>query len=292
MRGVFVGLATFDVVHRVDHMPTRDQKVSATWQSCLAGGPAANAARTYAVLGGEAVLLTVLGKSHIAKAITRDLLDYGVQVVDIAPDLKVEPPVASVIIEERSGTRAVVARERVPLPYTVPRRAFEYLHGADTLLTDGHHRDLSLAMVTAARESGIDVIVDGGRWKSIFSEILPLATVAIVSSDFGLVDLSEKAVTADLLLRLGMESLAVTRGSQPVRWWQHGGRTGKIQPPVVNAVDTLGAGDVLHGAFCYYRTQYQDFPDQLEAAVRIASDRCQFRGMHEWLDTVREAGSR
>src|SRR5690625_5828251 len=68
-RGVFAGLATLDVIHRVDASPGPDEKVTALSQFVAAGGPAANAAVTFAALGGHAVLLTALGRSPIARTI-------------------------------------------------------------------------------------------------------------------------------------------------------------------------------------------------------------------------------
>src|SRR5690625_5980424 len=70
-RGVFAGLATLDVIHRVDASPGPDEKVTALSQFVAAGGPAANAAVTFAALGGHAVLLTALGRSPIDRKSTR-----------------------------------------------------------------------------------------------------------------------------------------------------------------------------------------------------------------------------
>lgn len=58
VRGLFAGLATLDIVSHVDRAPGPDEKVTATWQLVAAGGPALNAAVTFAALGGHALLLT------------------------------------------------------------------------------------------------------------------------------------------------------------------------------------------------------------------------------------------
>lgn len=84
-RGVFAGLATLDVIHRVDAPPGPNQKITAAAQFVAAGGPAANAAVTFAALGGHAVLVTALGQGAIAQTITAELAAQGVEVHDIAP---------------------------------------------------------------------------------------------------------------------------------------------------------------------------------------------------------------
>ena len=50
----------------------------------------------------------------------------------------------------------------------------------------------------------------------------------------------------------------------------------------IDAVDTLGAGDVLHGAFCYYLSQGQDGLTAIENAAKIATGSCRYFGTHIW----------
>ena len=66
--GVFVGLATLDVIHRIAKAPAVNQKITSTAQFVAAGGPAANAAVTFAALGGDAILVTALGDDPVAES--------------------------------------------------------------------------------------------------------------------------------------------------------------------------------------------------------------------------------
>jgi hypothetical protein len=68
--GVFVGLATLDVIHRIAKAPAVNEKITSTAQFVAAGGPAPNAAVTFAGLGGDAILVTALGGS-VAERIDR-----------------------------------------------------------------------------------------------------------------------------------------------------------------------------------------------------------------------------
>jgi hypothetical protein len=80
--GVFVGLATLDVIHRIARAPAANEKITSTAQFVAAGGPAPNAAVTFAGLGGDAILVTALGDDSVAELIRADLAEYGVSVVD------------------------------------------------------------------------------------------------------------------------------------------------------------------------------------------------------------------
>ena len=50
MTALFAGLTTLDVLHRLDHVPDPLLKVTSTDFTMAAGGPATNAAVTYAAL--------------------------------------------------------------------------------------------------------------------------------------------------------------------------------------------------------------------------------------------------
>ena len=95
-RGVFVGLATVDLVHRVAVPVGVDDKVTALSQEIVAGGPAANAAVTFALLGGDAVLVTDLGSHPLAESARRDLAAFGVGVRAVEPDIPSAPAVSSI----------------------------------------------------------------------------------------------------------------------------------------------------------------------------------------------------
>jgi sugar/nucleoside kinase (ribokinase family) len=56
-----------------------------------------------------------------------------------------------------------------------------------------------------------------------------------------------------------------------------------VPVPQVEVVDTTGAGDILHGAYCYYASQGRAFVDALTEAARIASESCRYAGTREWM---------
>lgn len=106
MTALFAGLTTLDVLHRLDHVPDPLLKVTSTDFTMAAGGPATNAAVTYAALNtasrvlsdsddeagatsgplvssGEApMLLTALGEGPVSAFLAADLAASGVRVLD------------------------------------------------------------------------------------------------------------------------------------------------------------------------------------------------------------------
>ncbi|PHM06609.1 PfkB family carbohydrate kinase, partial [Nostoc sp. 'Peltigera malacea cyanobiont' DB3992] len=76
--------------------------------------------------------------------------------------------------------------------------------------------------------------------------------------------------------------IAITHGQEPIEYLS-GTKTGIVDVPQIQAVDTLGAGDIFHGAFCHYILS-ESFTDALALAANIAADSCKFFGTRRWMD--------
>ncbi|MGV8966425.1 MAG: PfkB family carbohydrate kinase [Cellulomonas sp.] len=306
--GVFVGLATLDVVHRVERPPGANEKVTALRQDVAAGGPAANAAVVFAALGGHARLVTALGTDPLARLIRAELESRGVEVVDVTPAAMTPPAVSAVAITDATGDRSVTSIDAAAHDVGAPVDLARHLAGAQVVLLDGHHPHLALAAARAAhavppsdREPEPEpepmaravVVLDAGRWRPVMAHLLDLVDVAICSADFRVPRTADPDASAIALLERGVASVATTHGGAPVRWWQPttSGRTatGTVAVPPVTVVDTLGAGDAFHGAFAWFVVQRPLDPDgadlhrALDSAARVAALRCTVAGPRAWL---------
>jgi sulfofructose kinase len=70
----------------------------------------------------------------------------------------------------------------------------------------------------------------------------------------------------------------VTRGAQGMMWLDEAGRIQVMPTFPVHTVDTLGAGDVFHGAFAWGLLAGLDAPALLRAANAAAALACTERG--------------
>lgn len=310
--GVFVGLATLDIVHRVVRQPGANEKVTALRQDVAAGGPAANAAVVFAALGGRARLITALGTDPIAGVIRAELESCGVEVVDVTPDAATPPPVSAVTVTDSTGERAVTSRDAAAHDVAAPDDLSRHLAGAEVVLLDGHHGRLQIAAARAAARSGASsqggvdaepplVLLDAGRWRPAIAHLLGAVDIAICSASFRAPGAKEAAAStvadsAIALLEAGVGAVATTDGGEPVRWWRPApsgaAETGTVATPQVTVVDTLGAGDAFHGAFAWFVIQ-RPFDDDgaglrraLGLAARVAAFRCTVAGPRAWLDAL------
>jgi sugar/nucleoside kinase (ribokinase family) len=286
--GVFVGLATLDVIHRVIRAPGVNEKITAEAQFVSAGGPAANAAVTFAGLGGISTLITALGRNPIARLIIDELSFHGVTVIDVDQESASSPPISAVTVTVATGDRSVVGGDAVSVFAEVPKNLLSTISGAQVVLIDGHHPKLAVASAAAAREAGIPVIVDAGRWKPVMADLIPLSDNVVCSNDFRIPHTDNSTDTALGLVASGIATVVTTDGGEPVRWWSDRA-SGSIEVPHVIAVDTLGAGDVFHGAYAYYATTSGlGLEDRIRAASRVAALRCANVGPRAWLSLLED----
>ena len=298
--GLFVGLATLDCLYRVAAPPGPNQKITALDQEIAAGGPAANAAITFAALGGHATLVTDLGTHPLARAAADDLVANGVVVRAVEPESARVPAVSSIYLTAGSGDRSVVSVNATAGSGPPPDWLGQLVEGADVVLLDGHHPELALAAARAARRRSVPVLLDAGSWKPVFEELLPLVDVAICSADLrvpalvggDIVEDDPESIAKDLLRR-GPEWVAISFGGDPARWWTATGdpddarSSGSVPIPAVVVRDTLGAGDVLHGGFALHRARGAGNLAALRSAVRYASDRTTHLGPAAWRQALR-----
>lgn len=284
--GMFVGLCTLDVVQQIDHLPSVNEKITAHQQVLAAGGPAANAAVTFAALGGRAVLITALGAGLAADLARHDLHEHGVEIVDVTPHERDRLAISSVLVSARTGERAVVSTDAGPRAIDAVPDLEPLLTSADVVLVDCHHPALAERAAELAARSDAPLVVDAGRWRPVMETVLPQAQTVICSADFRYPGTTDAMSSAGQLVAAGIRDVVVTQGAEQVLWWSDG-CSGSAPVPRVDAVDTSGAGDVFHGAYCYYATQAgRTMQQRLVAAAEAASVKCAYFGTRSWLREI------
>jgi len=282
-RGAFAGLSTIDLTYHVAAMPPPNAKLVADEQELSAGGPAANAAVAFAYLGGQARLITGVGQHPVTAIIRDDLSRFRVALEDLAPTASEAPPLSSIFAIGNTGARSIVSASRAlrSLDYAAFRPAV--LDDCTFLLVDGHYMPLAIAAASAARARGMRVILDGGSWKDGLPDLLPLVDTAICSADFRVPGYEGEDAVADFLRGCGISEVAITRGHSAIRFWCPSA-AGEVAVPQVDAADTSGAGDIFHGAFCFYACEPgATFQDALAKAAVVASESCRHIGTRAWM---------
>lgn len=280
--GLFLGLATLDLIYLAQQPPGENQKVVASDHTIAAGGPAANAAVTFGYLGNAAIWAGVLGTHAIAQLIKTDLAEYNVRIVDLAPGRSDSPPVSSIIVTQGTGGRSVISINATKSQVDSQTINPEILTAVNIVLIDGHQIAASTEIARLAKSKNIPIVLDGGSWKPGLEEILPFIEWAVCSDNFYPPNCDKSEEVFAYLSAAGIPNIAITRGEKPIIYLSNG-QYGSLEIPQIQAVDTLGAGDIFHGAFCHYILQ-NNFTDSLTAAAKIATHSCKLFGTRTWMN--------
>lgn len=285
-QGLFVGLVTIDLVYLTESGPPGpNQKLVATDYTVSTGGPATNAAVTFSHLGSEAKLLGVVGSHPLRQWVQADLEVHEISLVDLDADRQQPPPISSIIVNQATAERAIIslnAAKAQAQPEQIPPQVWEGLPDIDIVLIDGHQMAVGAAISQAAKAKGIPVAIDGGSWKPGFETVLPFVDYAICSQDFYPPGCETRQQVLAYLVEIGIPQIAITRQNQPIEYLKEG-QPGQVKVPKVQPVDTAGAGDIFHGAFCHFILE-ATFEQALAKAAEVASYACEWFGTRSWLD--------
>ncbi|MBN2806489.1 MAG: hypothetical protein JXR22_07500 [Prolixibacteraceae bacterium] len=276
MKALFIGLSTLDIQYFVDEYPHANTKIKTDAPLMAAGGPAANAAITFAALGGQAVFYTCIGVNTFSGIVNNDLHKFGLKVIDHFQDKPFDPIVATIVTTGNSERTIFThhPHELKLLPANEDIKVIDY----DLIFIDGFYPELSLPIIIQARANGIPVVFDGGSWKSHLPAILNEVDIAICSANFLPPACVNTLDVTNFLKQSGVKHVAVSQGEKQII-----ADFGTIEIAAVNAIDSLGAGDVLHGAFCWYMLKNKSFELALRLASKFATYSVQFKGTHQWM---------
>ncbi len=255
------GIAVLDEVFRVSAFPMPDTKVQASEFITIGGGNAANAAVAIARLGGEAYFAAPLGVDAVGDRLIESLQREGVECVGCVRVPGARTPVSAIFVDARGDRTIANYRD----------------HRLNDVLADNRFPDFVLPICRAAMARGIPVVIDADKAEDHRQPLFKAATHVIFSAQC----LRAAARTDDLPLGLAQMGtltdafLAVTDGPRPVLWYDRSRATIRATPVfAVKAVDTLGAGDVFHGAFALALVEGRGVEDALRFAAAAAGLKC------------------
>lgn len=281
-RILFAGLNTIDIQFLVARFPEANTKARAIYGDIFTGGPATNAAIACAYLGSKVDLLTPIGEHVFSEFIVADIKQFGIRILDPIEGFKGNPTLSGIITSQKNGDRTLI--------YYHPADDHAFISSVNLdiivyklVLFDGFFPELSIPVAEKCRQHGITTILDGGSWKRKTDELLDYVDVVICSSDFKVPGKKSTDSVFSYFQERGITYAAITRGEKSILYTQKNS-VGETNIDQVEVVDTLGAGDIFHGAFCHYFGLEYKFTDSLKKASQIAGESCK----NAWHTTMDE----
>jgi sulfofructose kinase len=249
-----VGALTLDTIFRLETLPTMPGKVLPFEVVTVAEGMAAAQAASIARLGGEAALWASAGTDAAGDALVHQISEAGVDcgLVRRVPGAR---SAFSTVLMDRAGQTIIVPQYDAATA-AAPDAAPD-VSGFAAVMCDVRWPDAAKLALRAAREQGLPAILDADVAPKPVLEVLAAEATHIVASAGGACGLARvadaEAVVTALRERYGV-FVAVTAGERGC-FWSEGNRVRHTPAPVIEAVDTLAAGDVFHAGFAVGLTQ-------------------------------------
>ena len=279
-KALFFGLTTIDIQYFVDEFPAVNTKVKSASPETFVGGPAANAAVAFAHLNDGTHFISSIGNGPLTAFIRQDFEKTKLNFTNFSTG-DAEPVIASVITSA-NGHRNIFTHHPEKVESGIDPKALLDQINPEIVLLDGFYPEFGIPLAKEAASRNIPVVLDCGSWKTQYTELLKYANTVICSEDF-LPPLCKSASDVfSFLKEAGVDNTAISRGEKSILFEQDG-RMGEVSVEHRDIIDTLGAGDFLHGAYCYYFLKFRNFEQALKAASQLASFTCTLKGTRKWL---------
>jgi len=277
---VGVGLNATDTLLLVPHFPEYAGKAPFTEEMMSPGGQVASAIVTCGRLGLRTKYIGTVGDDQRGTVQLRSLLEEGINIDHVQLRLGCPNQSAYIVVDQRTGERTVFWRREECLRIDPAQIEPEQITCARLLHIDGHDTAAVERAARIARQAGMPVTVDVDTIYHGFDGVLKHVDYLIASSEFPVQWTNERDPFRALELieqEYGMKMAAMTLGAYGALAYSQG-RFCYSPAFVVNCVDTTGAGDVFHGAFCYAVLEGFSLEESLEFSNAMAALNCMVLG--------------
>jgi sulfofructose kinase len=272
------GILVLDEVFRVEVIPRPNTKVEAEGFFLVNGGCAANAAVAITRLGATAMLASPLGGpagkdtngDRVLAALARENVDTGAcQRVD-----GLSTGLSAIFVDAR-GDRTIVTYRDKRIASVTPRDPETITAAADLVLADNRYPQFVRPICEAAQRRNVRIVLDADKATSVDDPLFRIATHAVFSSEC-LSATTGRSDLADGLKEIAQHTdafIAVSNGPNDILYLEDGS-VRRVAVFEIRAVDTLAAGDALHGGFALALAEGWTEPEALRFGAAVAGLKC------------------
>jgi ribokinase len=248
-----VGSINADLVVQMPKLPGRGETVSSAEPAWFPGGKGANQAVAAARMGGNVSMFGAVGSDQPGQMCLSALKQSGVN-VDAVVTVS-SPTSTALVMVEHSGENQIVVADGAN-----QHAAFDaaQISAADAVIVQFEIPESVIVEVGKAA-NGI-FCVNAAPVRELSDELASLIDVLIVN-EHEYAQLGEP--------KSGL--VIVTAGAKEVVAYQNGEAVATAQPPAVDALDTVGAGDTFVGAFVVAYASGKSISDSLDLACAASA---------------------
>ena len=245
------GYVNLDITADLSRVPGLGERVTAGSISRSPGGMTANMACAAAQLGMEVRFFGVVGRDEAGREAVAELERFGVDTKGMT--VTEGSTTTSLILLGPGGDRAIVS-EPLTFDYGALREAVkETWDRRKCLHVDGYRLPEAASLLREARRAGFTVSADldgiePSDLPGMLPEIAGALDITFVNRDLAAAISEEPGEVTRNMIDHGVQAVAVTLGERGALV-ADGRGVARIAPPVVEVMDTTGAGDSFAADF-------------------------------------------
>lgn len=273
---VGVGLNATDTILLLPKFPAYGGKVPFDEEIMSPGGQVASAVVACARLGLRAKYIGTIGDDVRGQVQMESLEGSGVNLDHVQVRKNCPNQSAYIVVDKTTGERTVLWSRPECLRIDPEEITPEQITCARLLHIDGHDTPAVEKAARIASENGIPVSVDVDTIYPGFDKVLPHVDYLVGSAEFPTNWTREpdrfralKIIQREHKMKIASMTLGADGALALVD-----GKFHYSPGYVVDCIDTTGAGDVFHGAFCYAMLQEMDVERALNFSNAMAALNC------------------
>ena len=284
-----VGISVVDIILVMDGFKEGEGSYHCDRLITEGGGMAATAVCAAARLGSETRLFSRVGDDVHGRFVVEGLRAFGVDTSGVVT-VPGRTTMTSIVFVDRNTGEKQFYSEFEKSAYIEPVEAdLSPLEKMDVLLVDGHWMDQALRSARWARERGVPVVADFKYMYDGLAEVFPYVDYLIIPLFFAAEITGERSIERILetLESRFWGTSVVTLGGEGGAYLSDGALRRYRTFPVA-CVDSTGAGDAFHGAFCHFLSRGADLSRCLELSSAVGALNCRALGGRAALPTPEE----
>ncbi|WP_040949793.1 ribokinase [Gorillibacterium massiliense] len=279
-----VGSLNLDLVVSAERMPQAGETITGESIHYIPGGKGANQAVACARLGAHVDMIGAVGDDSFGSSMLAELEKNGVSTGTVSRLTNTPTGIASILHTRQDNCIVIVPGANGKVTPGLVEQAAETIRQADILLVQLEiPLDAVEAALRIARSAGVRTVLNPAPARNLPAELLELADYFTPNeTEFAFyresIPANSTPPEAEADWQNGLAEWArhyghtviLTRGREGASYLQDGSSV-TIPAPIVQAVDTTGAGDCLNGALGFGLASGWSLEQSLRFAVRAAS---------------------
>lgn len=292
---VGLGMATLDVLIRLDAMPTWEHGTRVQDFGFDGGGPVGTAMVAAAKLGAQVGFIGTAGNDVAADLKLRSIREAGIDLSHLVIRDAPEDQIIIVHVHAETGERVFSGVHRGGRALLKPEELDrDYITSAEYLHLEGFHREAAIQAAQWMQAAGKTVVLDGSKTKGPIDPSMRdlIAHVDVLISGDGFVEALTGIEDAKDACRAALEEgprIVVQTVGAAGSYTATPGEQFHTPAFSCDVIDTTGAGDVFHGAYIVGLLHGWNVREIARFSTAVSAIKCSKLGGREGIPTFDEA---